>query len=137
MKRRSNNGFTLIEIMVVVIIVAALAGMILPKFLPATDAAKSKIAKADLKSISTALELYRLYCNRYPTTEEGLDLLLKPGQSKEWKDAFLDKSPVDPWNRKYQYRYPGVQRPQGYDLWSEGPDDKDPKDNVNNWDDTK
>jgi general secretion pathway protein G len=136
MRTRSEYGFTLIEIMVVVIIVAALAGMIVPKFMPATNAAKIKIARADMKSVSTALELYRLYCNRYPTTEEGLDILLKPGQSKDWPDAFLDKT-TDPWGRKYQYRYPGTQRPQSFDLWSEGPDDKNPQDNVAIWDESK
>ncbi len=135
---RRNAGFTLIELMVVVIIIAALAGMVLPRFLPATNAAKRNIARADIASITTALKLYQLYNNgRYPTTEEGLDVLLKPSPSREWKDTFLEKKPIDPWNRKYEYRCPGSHYPTGFDLWSLGPDEKDPGDDITNWEENK
>ena len=131
MYRRS--GFTLIELMVVVIIIAALAGMILPRLWPATDSAKRKIARGDMAGIQTALTMYRLHSNRFPTTEEGLNILLSPGTTKDWKEPYLEKKPDDPWGRAYQYRCPGSHNTRGVDIWSLGPDGKESDDDVNNW----
>ena len=134
--KRPAYGFTLIELMVVVIIIAALAGMVLPRLLPASDSAKRKIAKGDIANITVAVKLYRLHSDRYPTTEEGVDILLLPSASKDWKEPFLERKPIDPWSRKYQYRYPGTRNPGGFDLWSMGPDAKDgTEDDVSNWQD--
>ena len=131
-----KHGFTLIELMVVVIIIAALAGMVLPRVLPASEEAKRKIALGDIANISVALKLYRLHHDRYPTTEEGLDVLLRPATEAGWDEPYLEKKPLDPWKRKYQYRTgQGTRSTAGYDLWSQGPDPQSAADDVTNWED--
>jgi general secretion pathway protein G len=133
MQIMKRAGFTLIELMVVVIIIAALAGMVLPRVLPASDEAKSKIAAGDIANITVALKMYRLHNDRYPTTEQGLDVLLQPSISKTWKEPYLENKPIDPWKRKYQYRYPGARNTLGFDLWSLGPDEQSADDDIGNW----
>lgn len=133
-KGRGRSGFTLIELMVVVIIIAALAGMVVPRIIPASDDARSNIAKGDLANISLALKLYRLHTGRYPTTEEGLSALMSsPGGSENWKGPYLEKKPLDPWKREFQYRYPGQNNPHGFDVWSKGPDEQSAEDDITNW----
>ena len=134
-KRHSTGGFTLIELMIVVIIIAALAGMVLPKLLPATDAAKRNIAKMDIQSITEALKLYYMFNNNhYPASQEGLDVLLKASTgSAAWKEPFLEKAPIDPWGRKYEYKYPGTHNTTGFDLWSDGADPQQSNDDITNW----
>jgi len=119
-------GFTLIELMVVVIIIAALAGMVLPRVLPVSDEARAKIAKGDIANISVALKLYRLRHDRFPTTDEGLKTLYP---------EFLEKKARDPWKRDYQYRCPGTHDPAGFDLWSLGADPNNAADDINSWED--
>jgi general secretion pathway protein G len=119
-----RRGFTLIELMVVVVIIAALAGMVLPKVLPASTEAKIKIAEGDLAALKTALQLYHLKNDRYPSTEEGLKALYP---------AYLEKPARDPWKRDYLYRNPGTRNAGGYDLWSVGPDPQNDADDVRNW----
>lgn len=133
--KRNTNGFTLIELMVVVIIIAALAGMVLPRVLPASDEAKRNIARGDLANISVAIKMYRLHNDRFPKTDEGLDALMtQPASARNWKGPYLERRPLDPWKREYQYRYPGTHNPQGFDLWSLGPDEATGEDDVTNWD---
>jgi len=130
----STSGFTLIELMVVVIIIAALAGMVLPRVLPASDAAKRKISKGDVANITVALKLYRLYEDGYP---RDLKALLQESASEDWQGAYLEKDAVDPWDNEYRYQYPGTHNKGGFDLWSMGPDEKDNSgggDDINNWD---
>ena len=128
-----SKGFTLIELMVVVIIIAALAGMVLPRLLPATDAAKTNIAKGDIANISVALKLYRLNNDRYPTTSEGLDILMRTPASGSWKEPYLERDPVDPWKRRYKYGCPGTHNVSGFDLSSDGPDPQKTDDDITNW----
>lgn len=132
MKKIDQNGFTLIELMIVVIIIAALAAMVAPNLIGRSDEAKGKIAQGDLASLDTALKLYRLEKGSYPTGEQGLDALLaSPGPGRE---PYLDKPALDPWRRKYQYRFPGTHRPAGYDLFSAGVDGKEgTADDIKNW----
>ncbi|MBM4142720.1 MAG: type II secretion system protein GspG [Lentisphaerae bacterium] len=128
------SGFTLIELMVVVIIIAALAGMVLPRVLPATDEAKSNIALGDIAGITLALKMYRLHNDRFPSTEEGLDALMAaPSTARNWKGPYLEKKARDPWKRPYNYRYPGSHNPHGFDIWSLGPSEEDAGDDVTNW----
>jgi general secretion pathway protein G len=129
-----RNGFTLIELMVVVIIIAALAGMVLPRILPASDEAKRNISKGDMANIGVALKLYRLHNDRFPSTDEGLGALMsKPASARNWRGPYLEKRPLDPWKRLYQYRYPGRNNIVGFDIWSLGPDESTPDDDVTNW----
>lgn len=126
----NRNGFTLIELMIVVIIIAALAAMVAPNLMNRADEAKAKIAQGDLSSIGTALKLYKLDTGSYPTSEQGLDVLMMSGK----REPYLEKKPVDPWGRKYQYRCPGVHNSAGYDIYSVGKDGKDGSDDdVVNW----
>ena len=127
-------GFTLIELMVVVIIIAALAGMVLPRVLDRADEARSNIARGDIASITTALQMFRLNTGRYPTSEEGLNALMtRPGGLEGWRGPYLESAPVDPWGRDYQYRYPGVNNTTGFDLWSRGPSETASDDDITNW----
>ncbi len=132
MKKQNENGFTLIELMIVVVIIAALAAMVAPNLIGRSDEAKAKIAQGDLASLDTALKLYRLDKGAYPTGEQGLDVLLAtPGAGRE---PYLDKPALDPWRRKYQYRFPGTHRTASYDLFSAGADGKEGSDDdVKNW----
>lgn len=126
-RKRSRTGFTLIELMVVVIIIAALAGMVLPRVLPASDEAKSNISKGDIANITVALKLYRLHSDAYPSGSEGL---------KQLVPRYLERPPRDPWKRDYRYRYPGGRSPAGFDIWSAGADGQDgTEDDITNWED--
>lgn len=134
-----RKGFTLIEIMIVVIIIAALASMVVPRLSGRTEQARVSIAEADVSSnIATALKLYELDNGSYPTTEQGLDALFsKPSSSppaNNWKGPYLEKKPLDPWKNTYQYKCPGSHNASGYDLWSTGKDGiGETDDDVNNW----
>lgn len=124
------QGFTLIELMIVVIIIAALAAMVAPSLIGRSDEAKDKIAQGDLSSLDTALKLFRLDTGAFPTTEAGVDALL----TASGKGPYLERKPLDPWGRKYQYRCPGVHRSSSYDLFSMGRDGKSgTEDDIKNW----
>lgn len=128
----SRSGFTLIELMIVVIIIAALAAMVAPNLIGRSDEAKAKIAQGDLASLDTVLKLYRLDKGSYPTSEQGLMALMQaPGPGRE---PYLEKPPLDPWQRKYLYKCPGTHRPASYDLSSLGRDGKEnTEDDIKNW----
>lgn len=116
-----QQGFTLIEIMVVVVIIGMLATLVLPKVLGRQDDAMIAKAKADIRSVSGALALYKLDNFNYPTTSQGIEALVtNPGNAKNWKQG-LDKVPNDPWGNAYQYLSPG-QKSTDFDLWSLGSD---------------
>jgi general secretion pathway protein G len=111
--RIEQRGFTLIEIMVVVVIMGILAALVVPKLMGRTDDARVIAAKQDIATIMQGLRLYKLDNQRYPTTEQGLQALItKPtsGPTADgWKaGGYLDKLPKDPWGNAYQYLSPGV-----------------------------
>ena len=137
---KGQGGFTLIEILVVVVILGILASIIVPKIMKRPEEARRTKAKMDIKAIETALNLYRLDNGVYPSTEQGLDALVtKPTTGfipKNWKeDGYLDKVPKDPWENPFAYLSPGLHKE--FDLESYGADGVDGgegKDaDVENW----
>lgn len=111
-RHRLWAGFTLIELMVVLVIIGVLAALIVPNVLERADEARATAAKTDVNNLMQALKLYKLDNQRYPTAEQGLQALLtKPSTGPtppNWK-SYVDKLPNDPWGRPYQYLNPGVQ----------------------------
>ena len=127
MNRRYENqrGFTLIEIMVVLIIIGLLASIVVPRLMGRTDEAKKTKTQVQIKNIGSGLDLYKLDSGNYPTTDQGLaSLVERPtiGEiPKNWKEGgYLDKIPKDPWGNNYVYLSPGVHG--DYDLYSYGAD---------------
>ena len=122
-----QRGFTLIEIMVVVVILAVLGALVVPQVLDKVDKARVTRAQSDIRAISTALDLYRLDNFKYPTTEQGLQALVKqpvdPTITNYPAGGYLKSLPIDPWNTPYQYVSPG---PEGrdYEITSYGRDGK-------------
>ena len=134
-----RKGFTLIEIMVVVVILGILAAIVVPKIMSRPEQARLVKAKEDISSIGNALDLYKLDNGSYPTTDQGLVALVqKPSADPvpmNWKsDGYLKTVPVDPWNSPYQYLNPG-NHSSDYDLWSFGPGGKSTSQNnvIGNW----
>jgi general secretion pathway protein G len=131
MKTRSRNygakAFTLIEIMVVVIILGILAATIIPQFIGTTEDARLSKAKADVAELQSALERFYVHMDRYPTMEEGLKALVQApaGAEKHWRGPYVQRLQLDPWQKAYQYRIPGIHNPATYDLWSRGADGVD------------
>lgn len=124
MKKNSNLGFTLIEVMVVILIIGVLAALVVPKVMSRPDEARITAAKQDIATVTQALNLYKLDNSRYPTTEQGLQALVnKPTISpipNNWKEGYLDRVPKDPWGTPYQYLQPGVHG--AIDVFSFGAD---------------
>ena len=135
---KKNNGFTLIELMIVVVILAVLAAAVVPRLAGRTKQARVSTAKMDISgNISVALDLFELDNGRYPATEQGLSALMtKPSSSPvppNWNGPYLKKRPVDPWGQEYKYSSPGTNN-KDYDLYSIGADGMDgSEDDINNW----
>ena len=140
---KNNSGFTLIELMIVIIILGVLAMYIAPKFMERPGEAKQVKARLDITTFETALKLYKLDSGKYPTTEQGLQALVDKPETgdvpKKWREGgYLEKGrvPKDPWDNEYIYLSPGLK--SDFDIISYGADgapggegeDKD----INNWD---
>jgi len=137
--RLGQSAFTLIEIMVVVIILGVLAATIIPKFIGTTHEAKVSAAKSHVAELESALERFYVNMDRYPTTDEGLKLLVNspPSEEKKWRGPYVKQVRNDPWGNPYQYRYPGVHHTISFDLWPRGADNADggdgPGADIGNW----
>jgi general secretion pathway protein G len=125
--RKRQSGFTLIEIMVVVVILAVLGALVVPKILENVDKARVTRAQSDIRAIETALDLYRLDNFKYPTTEQGLQALVKqpsdPTITNYRSGGYLPSLPKDPWNNTYIYVSPGADG-HDYDIITYGRDGK-------------
>jgi len=140
MNQKKQSGFTLIEVMIVVVILGILASIIVPKIMGRPDEARAAKAKQDIRAVTAALDLYRLDNFSYPTTEQGLEALVtKPSglaAGANWKKGgYLDSLPTDPWNKPYLYLQPGVHGE--FDLYSFGADGveggSDAAADITNW----
>jgi len=125
-QKSTQRGFTLIEIMVVVVIIGVLGAIVVPQFMSRPDQAKVTAAQTDIQAISTALEMYRLDTFNYPSTQQGLEALVKRPTNtpvvKNWNpQGYLKNLPVDPWGTPYQYFNSGSHS-AGYELFSFGSD---------------
>jgi general secretion pathway protein G len=130
------RGFTLIEVMVVVVILGILAAMVVPKIMSRPDQAKIVKAQQDVMAIQSALDLYKLDNGFYPTTDQGLQALAKKPDSdpvpSNWKSGgYLQTLPIDPWGQAYQYLNPGVHG--DVDVFSYGPTGKPGGNEIGNW----
>lgn len=124
-QRLQNAGFTLIELMIVVVILGLLATIVVPRMLDRPEQARRMKAKIDIRSIESALAFFKTDTGRFPTTSEGLEVLVSdPGIKGYNSDCYLDKVPLDPWGNRYLYLYPGVHS-RDYDLESYGKDGED------------
>ena len=124
-RKKPDRGFSLIELMVVVVILSILAMVIVPRVIDRPDQARVARAESDIAALSSALDLYRLDNHTYPTTEQGLDALFEPPgiepEPPNWaENGYIDRIPQDPWGRDYQYVSPGQHGP--YDLYTYGAD---------------
>ncbi len=137
-KNRKETGFTLLELLVVLGIIAMLAGIVGPQVMKHMGESKVKAARVQIEDLSATLDMYKLDLGNYPTTEEGLKALIEsPDSAKRWNGPYLQKSkiPLDPWQNEYKYVFPGEHGK--FDLISLGADareggegeDKD----INSW----
>jgi len=138
-QKRKTSAFTLIEIMIVVIIIAALAAMVVPRLTGRSEQARRTMAEADVNlNIANALKLYELDNGVFPSSEQGLDALLTEPSSDprpaNWQGPYLEREAIDPWNNPYRYKSPGTHNTKGYDLYSVGRDGiEGTDDDVGNW----
>ena len=143
-RRRRQAGFTLIEIMVVVVILGILAAVVVPAIVGRPDEAKVQAAHLDIEGLTSALEMYKLDNGGYPTTEQGLEALIHrpstPPEPKKWQPGgYLkgNKGLADPWGNPYYYLAPGKHNPHSFDLLSFGADGIEGGDgnaaDVTNW----
>jgi general secretion pathway protein G len=124
-KRPHRDGFTLIELMIVIVILGLLATVVVPRVLNRPEQARRMKARVDIRIIETTLGLFKTDTGRFPTTSEGLEALVSdPGIRGYDRDGYLDKVPIDPWGKKYVYLCPGTDG-RDYDLESYAKDGED------------
>jgi general secretion pathway protein G len=131
----ARSGFTLIEILLVVVIIGILVGVAIPRLGGRVRQAQLAAAEADINNIGMALRLYEVDNGTYPSSLQGL---LTSTGAKNWRGPYLEKgTPKDPWGNDYAYAFPGSRNPHSYDLSSRGPDGVESGDDVSNWQTTQ
>ena len=133
-----NRGFTILELLLVLVILAILAGIVGSRFVGQSQSARIKAAHTQLENLNLALNRFEIDLGRFPTASEGLNALIeRPGDNaKAWQGPYLDGNavPLDQWSNAWNYRQPGQHRTEGFDLWSNGPDGREGGgDDIANW----
>jgi len=134
---RRSGGFTLLELLVVMLIIGLLAGYVAPRYFAQIGKSEVKATKAQIDALEKALDQYRLDVGHYPTTEQGLEALMtRPAEETRWQGPYLKKAvPLDPWGHPYQYKSPGEHGE--FDLLSFGKDGQpggtDEAADITNW----
>lgn len=134
---RNAAGFSILELLLVLVILSILAGIVGVRFAGQSADAKIKAAEAQITEFGTALDTYEIKTGGYPTTQQGLDALVKqPSGMDDWPGQLLSKGvPKDQWGNEWVYRSPGTHNTAGYDLFSYGPDGQQGGgDDITNWD---
>jgi general secretion pathway protein G len=135
---KKNSGFTLLELLVVLGIIAMLAGIVGPQVMKHMGASKTKAAKVQIEGLASSLDMYKLDVGRYPSTDQGLSALIeKPSDVERWNGPYLrkEKVPQDPWMNEYHYVFPGQHG--SFDVFSFGADEKEGGEgedqDINSW----
>lgn len=136
--RHLRAGFTILELLLVLVILAVLAGIVGSRFVGQSQSAKIKAARTQLENFSLALNRFEVDLGRFPTSSEGIAALIQrpTDGAKAWQGPYLDGNavPKDQWENPWNYRQPGQRRPDGFDLWSNGPDGREGGgDDIANW----
>ena len=121
---RRQKAFTLVELLLVLTILAILAGIVLPRMTGSTERARTTAAMTQISTLGTALGAYEVDNGNYPRGRDGLQaLMVKPRDAQNWHGPYMEKDiPLDPWGHPYVYECPGKRNPSGYDLYATGPD---------------
>lgn len=130
----TRAAFTMVEMLLVLVILATLAALVIPRFAGRSQQARITAAKADIQNLSTAIEAFEIDNGFYPQSLE--ELIVQPPNAPNWRGPYLQKRtiPKDPWGNEYIYQYPGRYNPDGYDLFSMGPDGRvGGGDDITNW----
>ena len=136
-RSRHHQGFTLVEMLLVLVILATLAAVVVPKFAGRSKQAKETSARSQIANLEIALDMFETDNGYYPSGNGGLDELVnQPNNATSWQGPYIKKGvPVDPWGNNYIYEFPGKQNNSGYDIMSMGPDGRvGGSDDITNWD---
>lgn len=136
LRQTLKRAFTLIELLLVLVILAALAAVVVPKFTKRSEQARITASRTDIANLEVALDAFEIDTGRYPTTNEGLTALIRePSNAQVWRGPYIKRGiPNDPWGKTYIYRQPGQYNKYGYDLHSLGPDGQQGGgDDIDNW----
>lgn len=135
---RARRGFTLLEVLMVIVILGILAAVLVPQFMGTQQRAEIDLTKTKIKALDSSLETFRLHCGRYPTSDEGLTVMLQQPDDEalegKWAGPYLKEMPKDAWNRELRYEAPGTYNEGTYDLSSSGPNGQfGDDDDIGNW----
>jgi general secretion pathway protein G len=136
-REHRRRAFTLVEMLLVLVILATLAAIVIPRFAGRSEQARITAAQSQIASFQLALDTFEVDNGFYPATSPGLNALVQqPNNAPDWRGPYLRKGvPPDPWGNAYVYEYPGRRNPAGYDLMSMGPDGRvGGGDDITNWD---
>ncbi|HEQ60406.1 MAG TPA: type II secretion system protein GspG [Firmicutes bacterium] len=130
-----RGGFTMVELLLVLVILAVLAAIVVPKFTGRSEQARITAAQTQIAAFETCLDAFEIDNGYYPRGTDGLqDLVRQPADAKNWRGPYMKEIPLDPWGNAYLYEYPGKYNEGGYDLMSLGPDGRaGGDDDITNW----